>query len=332
MFNFVTNSRILFWNLIILVAIKGAFAYPTYWVKSTITDERVYSSLEVISETNKFRASLGLGPLKESQSLNIAAAQKLQDMIANQYFSHFSPQGVSPWHWFKMNHYNYSYAGENLAIGFLDAKSNVQGWIDSPSHRKNLTGANYQDIGVAVAAANINGTEGILTVQLFGKTTVAAAKQSDLSIGFSGASADTTPLPTPTATISTPTFVPTIAITQTPTPFLESIASLEDIYNVDTKENTLGNSAFMASSDLDQKEPPVIAKAAHTDPKINTMARKLNQMLIFYTLFIVLVSLFYLSFNRRSKMVLTKTTINFAVFLAAVLIPILQVTQVAMIR
>jgi cytochrome c oxidase subunit IV len=89
-------------------------------------------------------------------------------MLANGYFAHSSPTGITPWYWFKNVGYSYKAAGENLAVGFIDSKEVVDAWIDSPSHRANLFSSNFQEIGIAVLTGEFNGQETTLVVQSFG--------------------------------------------------------------------------------------------------------------------------------------------------------------------
>ncbi len=125
------------------------------------------SSQFVISLTNQERQSQGLPVLAENQILDKAACEKANDMIQNRYFAHDSPSGIDPWHWFTQVGYQYSRAGENLAIDFSQSQDVVNAWMNSPSHRANLLG-NYQDVGICVAQGNIEGYTSTLVVQLFG--------------------------------------------------------------------------------------------------------------------------------------------------------------------
>ena len=125
------------------------------------------SSQFVISLTNQERQSQGLPVLAENQILDRAACEKANDMIQNRYFAHDSPTGIDPWHWFSQAGYQYSRAGENLAIDFSQSQDVIDAWMKSPSHRANLMG-NYQDIGICVAQGNIEGYDSTLVVQLFG--------------------------------------------------------------------------------------------------------------------------------------------------------------------
>lgn len=123
------------------------------------------STLERLA--NQTRTSLGLAPLKPSTTLDKAAELKAEDMVKNQYFAHTSPQGATPWVWFKNAGYNYKYAGENLAIGFFDSIEVYNAWLNSPSHKQNLLNPNYKEIGTAVLPGFGNNNT-IVVVQLFG--------------------------------------------------------------------------------------------------------------------------------------------------------------------
>lgn len=89
-------------------------------------------------------------------------------MLRNNYFSHTSPIGLDPWHWFEKNNYTYKYAGENLAINYTSAEEEHQAWMESPTHKKNILSPNFSEIGIATATGNINGKKSLITVQEFG--------------------------------------------------------------------------------------------------------------------------------------------------------------------
>src|SRR5665647_2242235 len=123
------------------------------------------SSGEVITLANESRAIAGLSILTENKDLSLAATEKANDMINNDYFAHTSPTGVDPWHWFKNAGYNYKYAGENLAVNYTNAKDQDTAWMNSTTHRANILNPQYQDIGVAVVAGKIGGKETLVTVE-----------------------------------------------------------------------------------------------------------------------------------------------------------------------
>jgi hypothetical protein len=161
------ESKLLFYYIVILILLKLiALPFLFYFPKSFLFADIAKNVLVKLINTN--RASFGLPPLKENIALDKAAYLKAEDMLQKGYFSHQSPQGVSPWHWLKSAGYNYQLAGENLAVGFLDSEEVTQAWMNSPSHKKNILNPNYQEIGTAVVRGNFQGNETNLVVQFFG--------------------------------------------------------------------------------------------------------------------------------------------------------------------
>src|SRR5687767_10616705 len=104
------------------------------------------SPQSILDLVNKDRADHGLSNLSLNPALNFAAFAKAQDMLVKGYFAHVSPEGTLPWHWFKLTGYNYSYAGENLAVGFDDPHELEQSWMSSQQHRSNILSPNYSDL------------------------------------------------------------------------------------------------------------------------------------------------------------------------------------------
>lgn len=142
----------------------------------------------IVDLTNKERGHGELGTLKHSSVLDAAAKLKADDMAQNEYFAHYSPKGISPWHWFGEVKYNFVHAGENLAIHFTDSADIMQAWMDSPTHRANIMNGNYTEIGVGTAEGTFEGFKTVYVVQLFG--TPAAPVVSKLKPVVAGASTD----------------------------------------------------------------------------------------------------------------------------------------------
>jgi uncharacterized protein YkwD len=143
---------------VLLAVITLAISLPAYAARETLTVE------QVLEQANIDRSLHGLPSLTLDQTLNLAAFAKAEDMLARNYFAHVSPEGVKPWHWFKVLGYDYSFAGENLAIGFDEASDLEESWMNSPKHRDNLLSSDYTDMGVAIVYKN--GQK--MVVQLFG--------------------------------------------------------------------------------------------------------------------------------------------------------------------
>ncbi len=123
----------------------------------------------VITYTNEARAAASLPALRMNKRLNEAAKAKLDDMFAQQYFEHESPDGKAPADLIKAAGYEYIVVGENLALGNFngDAKL-VEAWMDSPGHRANILHKQFQEIGVAVGKGAFQGKTVWLAVQEFG--------------------------------------------------------------------------------------------------------------------------------------------------------------------
>ncbi|MFA6603459.1 MAG: CAP domain-containing protein [Patescibacteria group bacterium] len=128
------------------------------------------SNAGVLNWTNAARNDNGgLKPLVLNAALNAAAAAKLKDMFAGQYFAHESPTGVGPADLARQAGYHYLAVGENLALGnFENNQILVQAWMDSPGHRANILGK-YDEIGIAVGRGTYEGRTTWLAVQEFGR-------------------------------------------------------------------------------------------------------------------------------------------------------------------
>lgn len=129
----------------------------------------------VVDLTNQERQALAAEPLRRNATLDEAARLKAEHMAREGYFAHFSPTGVTPWHWFKEAGYPFVHAGENLAIHFSDSSEVVTAWMNSPTHRDNIVDPKYLEIGVGTARGVYQGYETVFVVQLFGAPAMAAA-------------------------------------------------------------------------------------------------------------------------------------------------------------
>ncbi|MBM7855188.1 putative YkwD family protein [Desulfohalotomaculum tongense] len=107
---------------------------------------------KIVELVNKERAKEGLQPLVAKADLNKVAQLKAEDMAKNNYFSHTSPTYGSPFDMMKQFGINYSYAGENIAVGYRTPESVMEGWMNSPGHRKNILNPNFTEIGVGFTA------------------------------------------------------------------------------------------------------------------------------------------------------------------------------------
>lgn len=123
---------------------------------------------KVLDQTNSVRQKSGLPALKYNPTLSQSATAKADDMFKSNYWSHNSPQGKTPWDFFKSSGYEYSIAGENLAKDFYDTETMMRAWMNSPTHKANIVNSKYQEIGIGVRNGILNGIKTTLVVQHFG--------------------------------------------------------------------------------------------------------------------------------------------------------------------
>src|SRR3989344_1317119 len=122
---------------------------------------------DLVNLLNQSRKNAGVTPLSQNEKLDQAAMLKAQDMVKNNYFAHQSPQGVTPWFWLKKAEYDYKYAGENLAVGFIESTEVFNAWFNSPGHKANLLSPYYTEVGTAVLTG-FGDNNSIIVVQNFG--------------------------------------------------------------------------------------------------------------------------------------------------------------------
>ncbi len=124
----------------------------------------------LVDLANTDRSGEGLASLTQSETLQKAAQMKADDMAAKSYFAHQSPDGKSPWHWFKQAGYTFRFAGENLAVYFSDSSELEKAWMNSPLHRANIMNSRFTEVGIALAHGTYEGYDTTYVVQMFGSS------------------------------------------------------------------------------------------------------------------------------------------------------------------
>ena len=156
------------WLYIALVAllILGVVYLANYEVKSaeiapTQATEQVNAPVVTVSMldadilfnmVNEERAKAGIKPLVRNEKLDYSAQQKSDDMAKYNYFSHdnpstgfhgydYIPRGMCP-----------GYQSENITHSATTDrnKASMDGWMDSPPHRKAILDPDYEYAGVGV--------------------------------------------------------------------------------------------------------------------------------------------------------------------------------------
>ena len=107
---------------------------------------------QVVSLVNAERAQYSLPALTLNSDLSAYARVKSDDLRAGGYFSHESPTYGSPFAMMRSFGVSYTYAGENIAMGYDSPAAVVSAWMNSPSHRANILSASFTQTGVGYAA------------------------------------------------------------------------------------------------------------------------------------------------------------------------------------
>lgn len=153
--------------LVAIVLLEGAYLLQTKFV--FIKTDFLASVLPgvLVTLTNEDRAAKGVPGVIEDAILNAAAQAAAEDMAANGYFAHVSPDGKDPWYWLDQAGYRYSYAGQNLAVNFVDSENVQSAWMESPTHRANILKPEYTHVGFGTANGMYEGQMTTFVVEFF---------------------------------------------------------------------------------------------------------------------------------------------------------------------
>lgn len=132
-------------------------------------DDDKLSVNTILQLTNTERANLKLQTLEINESLTEIAESRLEDMKKNNYFGHKNNGSHGIKFFLEKTKYNYIIAGENLAINYFDNEEVMNAWMNSPTHKKNILKPIYRDMGISFDYIEINGTEKLVVVIIFGR-------------------------------------------------------------------------------------------------------------------------------------------------------------------
>lgn len=107
-------------------------------------------NVQILALCNEQRADNGTAPLKTRQDLwEQVAMVRAEELIET--FSHTRPNGTDCFTAYKEAGLRYQAAGENIAAGYANAQSVVNGWMNSSGHRANILNANYTFLATGYA-------------------------------------------------------------------------------------------------------------------------------------------------------------------------------------
>lgn len=104
---------------------------------------------QMLELINQERQAHGLQPLTADPYLQEVARSHAADMFSRGYFSHYTPEGRSPFDRIRDSRIRFRTAGENLAMA-PTLKIAHQGLMNSPGHRANILQKNFGRVGIAV--------------------------------------------------------------------------------------------------------------------------------------------------------------------------------------
>jgi uncharacterized protein YkwD len=124
---------------------------------------------QMLDSVNKEREVEGLSQLTWCEALARSATAHSEDMAQRDYFEHASPEGEEVWNRAKLQGYDYSTVGENIAVGQRSIAEVMDGWMNSPGHRENILNPDYTHLGYGRATGTYEGDAGyIYWTQNFG--------------------------------------------------------------------------------------------------------------------------------------------------------------------
>jgi uncharacterized protein YkwD len=126
-----------------------------------------FTIVDLLDKTNSAREENNVSRLASEKKLQAAAQKKAEDMAKNNYFAHTAPSGKNPWQWLDEENYIYQKAGENLAVNFENSSELIKGWLDSPSHKKNLLNENFKEVGIGIAQGTFEGRSAVYVVEFY---------------------------------------------------------------------------------------------------------------------------------------------------------------------
>ncbi len=125
--------------------------FKTKDVSTDFTSEQAMFNM-----VNKERTSRGLKEVIFDEELANIGRKHCRDMFERGYFSHYTPEGFSPFDRIEEEGVIYNFAGENLAMS-PNTDLAMQGLMNSPGHRVNILSADFGRLGVGIIDGGIYG-------------------------------------------------------------------------------------------------------------------------------------------------------------------------------
>jgi uncharacterized protein YkwD len=135
----------------------GASAHGCRWANRPVAQATRYELRHaVVCLINKQRTSRGLPRLHANRKLNRSAQGWTRTMVNRQIFTH----GTNFASRITAVGFDWSTAGENIAVGFTTPFQVVQGWMASTGHCQNILYPAFSQVGTGVVDQGIAGWGG----------------------------------------------------------------------------------------------------------------------------------------------------------------------------
>lgn len=114
------------------------------------------SEQRMFEMVNQERGKVGLARLTFDNRLHDVARLHAEDMLKRGYFSHYTPEGLSPFDRLTQADISFNVAGENLALAPSTELAH-RGLMESEGHRKNILSGDFGRVGIGIIDGGIYG-------------------------------------------------------------------------------------------------------------------------------------------------------------------------------
>ena len=164
-------SRFLAGAYAAVIAVSCAFPAPSSSPTPVVGDAgRRLGNTEsrILGLINAERLHRGLPALVYNEQLNEMATIQAKNMARFQKMAHVLPGANLPTLGDRARYVAYPFGrlAENVALGYPDAESVVQGWMNSKGHRANILNSDVAETGIAIARSSAGG---LYFCQVFGR-------------------------------------------------------------------------------------------------------------------------------------------------------------------
>lgn len=105
---------------------------------------------------NNERKKYALPEVSASEELAVVARAHAKDMFARGYFSHYTPEGLSPFDRLERFSISYNHAAENIALT-PNVDLAMDGFMKSAGHRENILSSDFNKVGIGVVDGGLFG-------------------------------------------------------------------------------------------------------------------------------------------------------------------------------